>query len=509
MRGSTAALAAALATILAAAASPADVEVDWGAFVENDFRLAVDRVDEPGFDRNLSTIGFDLQAELVPGSLRFVGDLRFVWTGFTGDLWFEELSGRNAANPWYLESGAAYIDVAGLLPDLDLRIGRQIVQWGAADAFNPTNNLNALDLEDPLMFGETIANQMLRVDWNPGAGDFIFSAVWVPVFQPALLPASARLVIADPSAEFPFARPADRLRAERLRNIWLRSPEYYEVAQPEVTAGMPEFSLKNSQVGLRAQWLVGLFDMSLTYYRGRDSLPVSKTSYSSAYSTGLFADNGTPVLGVATEVELVYPEKQVLGFDLAGQLPFLDDAGFWAEGAMVFPERVEMSFDITRVAPGAQVLVGPVVESTPFFKWVAGLDYSINEHLFVTGQFIHGFPDEFGVHAIHDYWIAGGDVKLWQERFLFRLFVIGQVPYEDDDLPLDEDGDGRVESFARGATDDGTIAGYAINPSITVRPMDGLELVVGSYLLLGHSESKLGMDGAGPSLAYFRARASF
>jgi hypothetical protein len=505
-RGAT---ALALAATLAAGVAPAEVRIDWGAFVENDLRLAVDRVDEPGFDRNLSTVGLDLQADLVPDSLRFVGDLRFVWTNSTGDLWFEELSSRNAANPWYLESSAAYIDVVGLLPDLDLRIGRQIVQWGAADAFNPTNNLNALDLEDPLMFGETQANQMIRVDWNPGAGNFIFSAVWVPVFQPALLPASARLVIADPSAEFPFARPSDRLRAERLRNIWLRSPEYYEVARPDVRADMPEFSLANSQAGLRVQWLTGLFDMSLSYYRGRDSMPVTKTSASSTYSTGQFTENGTPILGVATEVTLVYPEKQVLGFDLTGQLPFLDNAGLWFEGAMVFPERVEMSFDITRVAPGAEVLVGPTVEPTPFLKWVAGMDYSINEYLFVTGQFVHGFPDEFGVHALHDYWVAGGDVKLWQDRFLFRLFVIGQVPYEDDDLPLDEDGDGRVESFARGATDDGTIAGYAINPSITVRPMDGLELVLGSYLLMGHAESKLGMDGAGPSLAYLRARASF
>jgi hypothetical protein len=496
--------------MLAAAAGPAGaVEVDWGAFVENDFRLAVDRVDEPGFDRNLSTVGLDLTAELVPGSLRFTGDLKFVWTGFTQDLWFEELSNRNAANPWYLESNAAYIDVVGLLPDLDLRIGRQIVHWGAADAFNPTNNLNALDLEDPLMFGETVANQMIRVDWNPGAGNFIFSAVWVPVFQPAMLPGSARLVIADTSAEFPFARPLDRLRAERLRNIWLRSPEYYEVSEPRVAAAMPEFSLDNSQVGLRAQWTAGLFDMSLSYYRGRDGLPASTASVSSTYSTGEFAQNGTPILGVETEVALAYPRKQVVGFDLAGQLPFLDDVGMWVEGALVFPERTEMSFDVTRVAPGAEVIVGPVVESTPFLKWVAGMDYSINEYLFVTGQFIHGFPDEFGAHALHDYWVAGGDVKLWQERFAFRLFVIGQVPYEDDDLPLDEDGDGRVESFAGGATNDGTIAGYALNPSITVRPMDGLELVLGSYLLLGHAESKLGMDGAGPSLAYLRARASF
>ena len=38
----------------------------------------------------------------------------------------------------------------------------QVVQWGTADMFNPTNNLNAPDLEDPLMFGESVANEMVR-----------------------------------------------------------------------------------------------------------------------------------------------------------------------------------------------------------------------------------------------------------------------------------------------------------------------------------------------------------
>ena len=46
-------------------------------------------------------------------------------------------------------------------------------------------------------------------------------------------------------------------------------------------------------------------------------------------------------------------------------------------------------------------------------------------------------------------------------------------------------------------------------PSITARPMDGLELALGSYFLFGHPEGKFGMPAAGPSLAFFRAKASF
>jgi hypothetical protein len=501
----------ALLVVLVAAPSPtfAEVELEWGAFVENDLRAAVDRVDEPGINRNQTTFGADLKVNLIPDTLRFVGDLKFAWVGFTESTEFEGLTTREVVSPYWIESDAAYIDVIGLIPTLDMRVGRQIVHWGAADMFNPTNNLNSLDLEDPIMFGETIANQMIRLDWYPGDGNFIFTGVWVPVFQPAALPGSAMLAIGDTSAELPFVNPRDRLDAERLRNIWLRNPEAYEVAQPNVTADMPAFSLKNSQVGIKVQWLAGLFDMSLSYYRGYDGMPVTRASLSSTYSTGVTTENGTPVLGVATDARLVYPRKHVVGFDLAGQLPFLDDAGLWFEGALIFPEEIKMSFDVTAVAPGARVIVGPTVANTPFYKYTIGSDYSFNEYLFVTAQFVHGFPDEFGAHAIHDYLVGGFDLKFIQEKLLIRIFFVGELPHDDDDLPLDDDGDGMVESFAKGATDDGTISALVFFPQITTRPVDGLELTLGGYLPFGHRESKLAQPAAGPSLAFFRARASF
>jgi hypothetical protein len=497
------------AFLLAARPALAEIEWGWGAFVENDLRVAVDRVDEPGINRNETALGVDLRVDLMPDRLRFVGNLKFAWVGFTRDTEFEGLTTRNTVSPYYLESDAAYIEVIGILPDLDLRVGRQIVSWGAADMFNPTSNLNALDLEDPIKFGELVANEMIKLDWNPGGGDFILSAVWVPVFQPANLPGSALLAVGDPESMFPFVSPATRLQAERIRNIYLRNPDYYNILQPEVTATMPELTLDNTQVGARVQFLVGMFDMSLSYYRGIDTIPVPLKSYSTATRSGEAAPDGTPILDVATDVRLVYPRKQVVGFDLAGQLPFLDDAGFWVEGALFFPEEVEMEFDIREVAPGAEVITDDTVSSRPFFKYTIGADYTINQHLFVTGQFIHGFVDEFGYNNIHDYWLINGDIKMLQERLMVRLSVIGEIPHDDDDIPLDEDGDGRVESFAPGATDDGKIGALALVPGITARPIDGLELTLGAYFLLGHEESKFGQPAAGPSLAYFRARASF
>ncbi len=105
--------------------------------------------------------------------------------------------------------------------------------------------------------------------------------------------------------------------------------------------------------------------------------------------------------------------------------------------------------------------------------------------------------------------MGGFDIKALQEKLLFRVFVVGELPHEDDDLTLDENENGNPDSQAVGATDDGTIASYVLYPQIGFKPIDGLELVLAGYFLMGHPESKFAQDAAGPSLVVLRARASF
>jgi TRAP-type C4-dicarboxylate transport system permease large subunit len=64
-------------------------------------------------------------------------------------------------------------------------VGRQIVHWGTADAFNPTNNLNPNDVEDPLLLGEQRANLMVRLDYNFW-DQWTLSGVLVPIFKPLI-----------------------------------------------------------------------------------------------------------------------------------------------------------------------------------------------------------------------------------------------------------------------------------------------------------------------------------
>ena len=65
-----------------------------------------------------------------------------------------------------------------------------VVQWGVGDQFNPTNTLNAENLEDPTKFGEQLPNTMIRADYAL-SHMWTVSGVFVPIFRPAALPESA------------------------------------------------------------------------------------------------------------------------------------------------------------------------------------------------------------------------------------------------------------------------------------------------------------------------------
>ena len=192
-------VAALVLSFVVAAPARADVELKFGGQISSDlrFRLGGEEVPKYGDDaifpsqQRLLKYGFSrnenrIKAQLSLGisqKVKAVADVDFIFYGYSDVNDLDSTLYREHVDPWYIESDAAYLDVYRLVPHLDLRIGRQIVSWGSADKFNPTNNLNTLDYSDPLLFGKALANQMIRVDWNP-IQDLIITAVWVPIFRP-------------------------------------------------------------------------------------------------------------------------------------------------------------------------------------------------------------------------------------------------------------------------------------------------------------------------------------
>ncbi len=77
----------------------------------------------------------------------------------------------------------AYVE--GRAGDWDFRFGKQIIAWGRADRFNPTDNLTPRDFTllapdtDEDRFGSVAA----KVSWNWNASTSV-TAVWLPMFRP-------------------------------------------------------------------------------------------------------------------------------------------------------------------------------------------------------------------------------------------------------------------------------------------------------------------------------------
>ena len=464
-------LAGALFVTGYAAAVHADVEFKFGGQVSSDLRFRMGGEEVPaygsdaifpsqqrllkyGFSRNENRIKTQLSLG-IGQRVKAVADVEFVFYGYSDVKDLNSTTYREQVDPYYIESDAAYLDVYKILPHLDLRIGRQIVSWGSADKFNPTNNLNTLDLSDPLLFGRALANQMIRLDYNPIA-DLIITAVWVPVFRPARLPRTAPLALTE------FNRPApvqDDLQRSTLGFLASANPP----TQVNVYAMQPEPSIANSQVGVRVSGRVLNIDLAISYYYGRFGIP------SPAWAT--LKANGV------VDVGIMWPRMQVLGWDLAGTLDM--------------PQHDR----------------GIVVPSTPFVKLTAGVDYSFNKHLYGNFQYVYGFIDEFGAGKaffahpggaigaparsearIGHYLVAGADLKLFNDALLLRFFGAFKVPQVGDQDP----------HFTA-----------VLFPQIVWAVWDATELSVGSFVFLGPRDSKFGDPAAGASELFVKAKFTY
>ncbi len=499
----------------------ADVDFKFGGMISSDLRYRLggeeippqgtqvpypsqERLLKYGFSRNENRIKAQLSLT-ISDRVKAVADVDFVWYGYSDvkDIQADTLHDR--VDPYYLEAAAAYIDVYRIVPHVDLRIGRQVVNWGTADKFNPTNNLNTLDLSDPLLFGKALANNMVRIDYNPIA-DLVLTAVWVPIFRPAQLPRTAPLAVTEPQRPAPVQEADIR---DALGQLAVANPP----TQVNVYTLQPETSLSNSQVGVRLGGRLWGQDLSLSYYHGRWGIP-----------TPAWVTNGP---GGVVNVGVIWPKMDVLGFDWAGSLEKLRGLGYWFEGAVIFPQEVTYGvYNDTQSGAhqavtfqplpggGHQVSIGTeawsrgtVIPSTPFVKLTAGLDFTFNKYLYSNIQYVYGFIDEFGAGTtsyakpgahigdeprtearIGHYIVAGSDIKLFSDQLLIRLFAAFKSPQMGDQDP----------KFTA-----------VIFPQLAWAVWDATELSLGAFIFLGDRDTKFGDPAAGASELFCKAKFTY
>ena len=425
--------------------------------------------------------------------IQIVGDIEPVFLGVSQISALNDLSSRQLLAPFHVESDAAYIGLIDLLPGLDIKIGRQIVVWGTADKFSPTNNINPDDLEDRPLFTEPIANQMVVVDFSPWQDKLWFQGVYVPIFYPALLPPSASFALADPQTPVNFARQEDKDKLEFLQGYITANERF----NPRVTTQVerPPVNITNGQAAFKLGSRLGPVDLSASYYYGFFDIPIPYETKSTQLAP--FMDDPVDGYWFQSDVTLVYPRMHVAGLDFAAQLPFLDDMGLWAEGALIIPTQ-EYAFNVELplrldVTPDDGVMnpvssfSGPIVEKRPFIKATVGADYTIGKHIYIQAQYLRGMIDDFGANNIGNYLLAGTDLIFFGRHLIFRFFTL--------------------TDFRKGRDDTSSVV---LAPNIIMVPPWGYAtLELGGFAFLGERTTKFGQAAVGSSIAYVKIAGAF
>lgn len=429
----------------------AEIDVDINGYIQTDNRL---RLDTNEFTWNENQ--FNLKFEGAPSDkYHYFSELRLKGLGFADVTQSSDLQKKEYVFRWDLELREAFLDLYQFgLENIDVRIGRQIIAWGTADKLNPTSNLCPDDLEDTFNFGEKLGvNASNATYWGD---NFSITGVFVPIFTPAVLPAGDFARAFADSMDFP---PGMILRTISDKII-----------SPEKTLS------ESSQYALKISTMLFDNDVSLSYFSGRDDLPLADKVTIMPVDT-----QGT----VDIETELMYPKMQIIGADFAGAI---GSVGIWGEGALCVPDKVKMR-TFVQISEGIQ-LQGEALalDDEPYFKYVLGGDYTFENGVYLNVQFLHGFFHERGKDELNDYFVFRFEKKFFNDE-LKVVPLGGAIGITDwDDVKNNY--------------------GFVTNPELTYYPTDNIELILGIFILEGKGNNMFSQIKDNDEL-YVKAKVSF
>jgi len=424
------------------------IGLDWSGYFSTDNRFLFKEDYPISFEEYRLSLN---SQQNISENLKFYSEIWLRSFGLPNIRNLSDLSEEDKVNSFDLNIREAYIGIYGFsLKNLDIRIGRQRIAWGTADKINPTDNLNADDLEDIWDFGRHLGANGIKIDGY--IKDFNLSYVFLPRFTPAVLPAGNWFY-------------------SNFSNITLPPGTAPESVYNSIT--MPAYNIKNSITGLKLKKNISRFDFSLSYVYGRDDIPILKQT------------TIVPA-GIPGEVdiynELVFPKMQIVGLDLAGSI---DDFGLWAEGALFLPESINLVIDMSQLGMG--VMDTLVLEKKPYVKYVFGADYTFKNGMYINLQYVHGFFQERG-RGLEDYLLMGLEWKLFEERLKL--------------IPLS--GAWEIKDFS----DLKNNYAFVYAPEISYKPVEDCEISVGVRLIDGKEGTNFGVSKDNDEI-FFKLKYSF
>lgn len=333
----------------------------------------------------------------------------------------------------------AYVHLWNFLVDgLDLRVGRQRIQWGTADKLNPTDLLNAYDFSDLVDFTARVPTWAASAEYY--VADLTLTGVWSPVVHPPLMPrgGGAALFLGSP----------DSFGDARLASVDVS----LEPPSRRVADGLLAFKLAGNTLGA---------DYSLSYVTGYDGVPFLQRLDLRPVVADVAAD------AFAAEMTLGLPRARTVGADFATEVR---GVGVWGEAALILPRGEERTVTTTVGTQTTRETV-PGVDDQTYLKSTVGLDYTFPGGWYVNAQWAHGLFFERGAEQLHDYFVGR----------LERDFL-------GDELKVALGG---AMEFAAWS-DISENFGYGVFPELTYSPADNLEVTLGAFVVGGRGPSLFG-----------------
>jgi len=381
----------------------------------------------------------------------FSGRLRFTWRAPVSQIALDE-DGSGELIP---EIRDAYIDVFDfLVKGVELRIGKQRLNFGKSDFFRHLDLVNPLDSSDPMLFDRRVPSWLVRFKLSIG-------------FDTALE------LFAGPGSEQPMYMQGYNGMDEQL-------PLYNGLLGGGYTltgaVDLPEIGVHTMVAGVRFLTKISLWDFTFLWATRLSPFPM-------AQSVRGQEDSRT---GTVTFTE---KREQYLGLALAGEL-----AGLGLRGELLF--RYHPGLTTSVIVVGVSNMFINTVARGWAILWSCGIDYQFSEGgPYINLEFSRGFIGEYSRSGGGiNYYIA---LSLEQKWDVDRFKLAVSIGFEFDQI-----GESVSWSEFRRST------AWFTGPELRMAVGNNLEFALGFFYINAPSTTTLGQS-AFRTVTYLRAEAKF
>lgn len=298
------------------------------------------------------------------------------------------LESSTQQQPWSLRLRDAWVSARS--PHTDIKLGVQRIAWGEAQGISVVDTVNPLNLEDPTRLDQRLS--VLAASFTAHTETLSFTAVVVPYFVPAALPAVEADLMADASDLFD----------ERFTG-----GERLELGSMDARPDVPNDGLSDTAIAARVRWTPSFADMGVSWHAGRDSLPQVAGDMS-------LLGYQTKANRVDVGVPLAYPRQHTYGLTTRTSLPA--DITAWAEAAVTMSQRTvarpqASQLEALQTLGIIESVPTPIPETEtqdgePITRWIVGLDRPFGP-VRLVGQWLHGLFTERRQADLRDYALVG------------------------------------------------------------------------------------------------------